>query len=172
MIIITQHCPHCKHHYSEKYCGLSTELGPAIAKCSRCQTVFRSDKVEWWAMSAAKKAVFWALTACYIAFLGPSLGGLMFAVIQGIIYGKPDRWPSLEGITLGIFTICFVLFPATILGIQLYRIVQSRKRTRRSSDSEIAVSTAFLNLEFGLQTKLLYVWCSLFGMAGLLITYR
>jgi hypothetical protein len=172
MIVITQHCPQCKHHYSEKYCGLSTQLGPTIAKCSRCHTVFRSDKVEWRAMSAAKKAIFWALTACYIAFLGPSLGGLMFAVIQGIIYGKPNRWPPLEGITLGIFVLCFALFPLIVLGIQLYRMIQSKMRTQRSSKSNIAVSTTFLSLEFGLQTKLLYIWCSLFGIAGLLITYR
>jgi hypothetical protein len=137
MLILDQ-CPKCKWCYSVSYYGISTRLGPVLARCSRCHAVFQSGKIEWAGMNLGNKIIFWLLTLFYALSQGIFMGTMVCAIIVTIIYGKPEQWsPNLAMFLL--FYACLVVFPALVIAIQVRRVSQSKVRTQASLQPSIAV---------------------------------
>ena len=170
--IRVSYCPKCRNSYDMNVVGLSTGLGPSIARCSNCKTVFDSGKKEWFQMSSIEKATFWILSSLYATIFGGICGILLSCLIRFVLYGKVINWPPLYSpISILLIGICFFSFIIFVIYAQIKRIINSNSRSFRKAMNLNPVLTSFMSFELGLQLKFVYLYSILFGVLGLLMTY-
>ncbi|WP_146138346.1 hypothetical protein [Chamaesiphon polymorphus] len=148
---------------------MSTGLGPTLAKCHHCKTVFNSGKREWFQMSVFDKSLFWVLSIVYAIVIGASCGLMASYIPRTIKYGVISNWPSQKPIFFeSVFVLSFIAF---ILYVQFKRIQNSKLRFGKNQIKSVAVLTSFFNFDFNLQVQFCSLFVALLCIEGLLLIF-
>jgi hypothetical protein len=155
-------CPKCGNSYDIHFYGISTGLGPLMAKCNRCKAVFRSGKKEWFQMSSGEKFEFWLLSSLYAVISGEICGILFSCIIKFLWYGRIRNWPEMYSpIYIFLTIICFSPFILFVIYTQIRRVLNSKSRLSSTIKNPTPVVTSFMSFDFGLQVKFIGL-CTIF----------
>ena len=170
--IETKSCPKCKKCYDVNFSSISTNLGPTLAKCNHCKTVFKSGKKEWAKMSPFKKILFWILSILYAIIFGGLCGIMTSCLSRTLIYGRVSNWPpQYSPVSLMLTSVFILAFITFIFYAQIKRINDSNIRSSKKYHNPVPVITSIASFDFGLQAKFLYLFGVLYCTVGLLMTY-
>jgi hypothetical protein len=145
---ILEQCPHCSFPVGTNL-GVHSELGPDVRECRRCGEVFGTGRSEWPDKRALGKMWYVGLSLAYAL-----VAGLLGAIcVRGAVHvwqnpGQSEMPLDGPGLVPGL-----VLGVAMVAGVQIFRVLASRKRA--AGNVREVYRPPFFNLQVNLLPKCL-----------------
>lgn len=158
-------CPKCRKIYDFWFFGLSTMIGPEYIKCSKCQEVSKTPRLEWKQFDGKTKVKSVAVSALYLGFIGYVLG-YYISDIENNLNKKPIT--KLFDVPYEEFWYYHLSGAMIVLSILLMKFTRSHERFNRNPDEPSQEGLFSFSVTWGMQVKVLVMVVLIYFSLGLL----
>jgi hypothetical protein len=156
MFMTTVHCPHCEEGLDFFVTGLCSKLGPPLIACPKCKKKAPTGRAEWADLGSSGRTRYVVSTAVFAAAVG-YLGGV--GVRGAWHFWQNGPWQEKMTLTGPGFVLGVEIWALAVVLVQLYRVHQSDRRSRREPKSWKDVSFTDRLLSFNMQLRFMVgVW--------------